>query len=110
MSLNCAALPKDLLEAELFGAERVRLQEPLKSRQDWSSRLLVEPSFWMKSEMDLSVQPKLLRFLETRRARRIGGEREYSVSCVWFRPPTGIWSLMSEPGSFVRICFTGWQR
>jgi transcriptional regulator with PAS, ATPase and Fis domain len=31
-------------------------------------------------EMELGVQPKLLRFLETRRARRVGGDGEYKVS------------------------------
>jgi transcriptional regulator with PAS, ATPase and Fis domain len=34
--------------------------------------------------MELSLQPKLLRFIETRRARRVGGEREYNVKLRLF--------------------------
>lgn len=81
VTLNCAAMPRDLLEAELFGAEKGAFTGALKSRPglveqaDGGSLFLDEIG-----EMDITLQPKLLRFLETRRARRVGGEREYSVN------------------------------
>ena len=80
VALNCAAIPKDLLEAELFGVEKGAYTGALKARAglveqaDGGTLFLDEVG-----EMELSLQPKLLRFIETRRARRVGGEREYSV-------------------------------
>ena len=80
-ALNCAAIPKDLLESEVFGVEKGAFTGALKSRPglveqaDGGTLFLDEIG-----EMDLALQPKLLRFLETRTARRVGGEREYKVS------------------------------
>ena len=80
-AINCAAIPKDLLESELFGVEKGAFTGALKSRQglveqaDGGTLFLDEIG-----EMDPGLQPKLLRFLETRVARRVGGERDYKVS------------------------------
>ena len=80
VALNCAAIPKDLLEAELFGVEKGAFTGALKARpglveQAHGGTLFLDEI----GEMELGVQPKLLRFLETRKARRVGGEQEYSV-------------------------------
>jgi DNA-binding NtrC family response regulator len=80
VALNCAAIPKDLLEAELFGVEKGAFTGALKARpglveQAHGGTLFLDEI----GEMELGVQPKLLRFLETRRARRVGGEQEYAV-------------------------------
>jgi len=80
VALNCAAIPKDLLEAELFGVEKGAFTGALKSRpgmveQAGGGTLFLDEI----GEMEIGVQPKLLRFLETRRARRVGGEAEYKV-------------------------------
>ena len=81
VSLNCAALPKDLLEAELFGAEKGAFTGALRARPGLVEQAAGGTLFLDEvGEMDLSVQPKLLRFLESRRARRIGGEKEYQVT------------------------------
>ncbi len=80
IALNCAAIPKDLLEAELFGVEKGAFTGAHKSRPglveqaDGGTLFLDEIG-----EMEIGVQPKLLRFLETRKARRVGGESEYQV-------------------------------
>lgn len=80
VALNCAAIPKDLLEAELFGVERGAFTGALKTRiglveQANGGTLFLDEI----GEMEIGVQPKLLRFLETRKARRVGGDAEYRV-------------------------------
>jgi transcriptional regulator with PAS, ATPase and Fis domain len=81
VALNCAAIPKDLLEAELFGVEKGAFTGALKSRPGMVEQAAGGTLFLDEiGEMEIGVQPKLLRFLETRRARRVGGEGEYKVS------------------------------
>jgi transcriptional regulator with PAS, ATPase and Fis domain len=80
VALNCAAIPKDLLEAELFGVEKGAFTGALKARPGLVEQANGGTLFLDEiGEMEMAVQPKLLRFLETRRARRVGGEHEYSV-------------------------------
>ncbi len=80
VTLNCAAMPRELIEAELFGAEKGAFTGAVKNRPGLVEQANGGTLFLDEvGEMDLTVQPKLLRFLETRRARRVGGESEYSV-------------------------------
>ena len=80
IAVNCAAIPRDLLEAELFGVEKgaftgaQQARTGLVQRADGGTLFLDEIG-----EMDIGLQPKLLRFLETKTARKLGGEREYKV-------------------------------
>src|SRR6266487_5283495 len=77
VALNCAAIPKELMETELFGAEKGaytganRTREGLVEQASGGTLFLDEIG-----ELDTQLQPKLLRFLETRRARRVGGSAE----------------------------------
>jgi DNA-binding NtrC family response regulator len=81
VALNCAAIPKELLEAELFGVEKGAFTGALKSRPGMVEQANGGALFLDEiGEMEISVQPKLLRFLETRCARRVGGDGEYKVS------------------------------
>ena len=78
VALNCAAIPKDLIEAEIFGVEKGAFTGALKSRSGLVEQAAGGTLFLDEiGELDLSLQPKLLRFLETRIARRVGGESEY---------------------------------
>jgi DNA-binding NtrC family response regulator len=80
VAINCTALPRELMEGELFGvvkgaytgagADRPGLVETA----DGGTLFLDEIG-----DLDPALQPKLLRFLETRKARRLGGKAEYSV-------------------------------
>lgn len=80
IALNCAAIPRDLLEAELFGVEKGAFTGALKTRPGLVEQANGGTLFLDEiGEMETGVQPKLLRFLETRRARRVGGEHEYKV-------------------------------
>lgn len=80
VTLNCAAMPRELLEAELFGAEKGAFTGAMKARPGLVEQANGGTLFLDEiGELDLSLQPKFLRFLETRTARRVGGHHEYSV-------------------------------
>jgi DNA-binding NtrC family response regulator len=80
VAIHCAALPKNLLESELFGHEKGAFTGAdsryigLFERANGGSVFLDEIG-----EIDLDTQVKLLRFLETRKFYRIGGTGEISV-------------------------------
>jgi transcriptional regulator with PAS, ATPase and Fis domain len=80
VAVNCAAIPHELLESELFGVEKGAFTGAAKTRQGLVEQANEGTLFLDEiGEMEPSIQPKLLRFLETRQARRVGGEKEYRV-------------------------------
>jgi len=80
VSLNCAALPDNLVEAELFGYEKgaftgaVRQHKGRFEMADGGTLLLDEIS-----EMPLGLQAKLLRVLQEREIERIGADSSIKV-------------------------------
>lgn len=77
VAVNCAAIPKELMEAELFGAEKGAYTGATRTRNGLVEQASGGTLFLDEiGEMDVRLQPKLLRFLETRRARRVGGDAE----------------------------------
>jgi DNA-binding NtrC family response regulator len=77
IAVNTAAIPDGLLESEIFGHERGAFTGAVASRSgcfelaDRGTLLLDEIA-----EMPVALQPKLLRVLESGRARRLGASRE----------------------------------
>jgi DNA-binding NtrC family response regulator len=77
VALNCAAIPKELMEAELFGAEKGAYTGAMRTRPGLVEQASGGTLFLDEiGEMDIRLQPKLLRFLETRKTRRVGGNSE----------------------------------
>jgi two-component system, response regulator FlrC len=81
ISVNCAAIPENLLESELFGYEKGAFTGAVARRigkfeeADGGTILLDEIS-----EMDMRLQAKLLRVLQEREVDRIGGSKPVKVN------------------------------
>jgi DNA-binding NtrC family response regulator len=80
IAINCAAVPATLLESELFGHEKGAFTDAKTTKKglfelaDGGSVFLDEIG-----DMEMGMQAKLLRFLEDRSFRRIGGSRVFTV-------------------------------
>ncbi len=81
MEINCSSLPENLLESELFGYEKGAFTDAKKSKQGLVELAEGGTLFLDEvGEMPLSLQSKLLRLIETKRFRRIGGVKDIEVS------------------------------
>ena len=79
-ALNCAALPKEILENELFGHEKGAFTGSTNEKPGAFEMASTGTIFLDEvAEMPPDIQVKLLRALETRTVRRLGGKREIPV-------------------------------
>jgi len=80
IALNCAAIPRDLMESEIFGHVKgaftgaVAAREGAAARADGGTLFLDEIC-----EMDLDLQSKLLRFIQTASFQKVGGSKVEDV-------------------------------
>jgi two-component system response regulator AtoC len=81
MEINCASLPENLLETELFGYEKGAFTDA-KSRKQGLVELAEGGTLFLDEvgEMPLGLQTRLLRLIETKRFRRVGGVEDIEVS------------------------------
>lgn len=80
IAINCAAIPENMLEATLFGHEKGAFTGAYQSssgkfEQANGGTLLLDEI----SEMDISLQAKLLRVLQEKEVERIGGKKPISL-------------------------------
>ncbi len=80
IAINCAAIPENLLESELFGYERGAFTGAVKQTPG-KFELAHKGTLFLDEIGDLpqSLQAKLLRFLQERKVERIGGREEIPV-------------------------------
>lgn len=92
VAVNAAAIPEGLIESEVFGHEQGAFTGAMRSRPGCFELANGGTLFLDEiAEMPASLQPKLLRILETGRARRLGGSKEISfdvrILAATNRPP-----------------------
>lgn len=81
IEVNCAAIPSELIESELFGHEKGSFTSAVKQRigkfeQANNSTLFLDEI----GDMSLSAQAKVLRALQENKITRVGGDKEIKVS------------------------------
>ncbi len=81
VAINCAAIPENMLEATLFGYEKGAFTGahqacPGKFEQAQNGTILLDEI----SEMELSLQAKLLRVLQEKEVERLGGKKTISLN------------------------------
>lgn len=81
VEVNCAAIPSELIESELFGHEKGAFTSAIKQRigkfeQANNGTLFLDEI----GDMSLSAQAKVLRALQENKITRVGGEKEISVN------------------------------
>ena len=106
IKINCAALPRELIESELFGSVKGAYtgsqadREGLFRQAEGGTLMLDE-----LSEMPVDTQSKLLRVLQEKEVRPVGGRVRATNPTAELSPrPTGRWNRRSKKENFGRIC------
>ena len=82
VAINCAAIPADLLESELFGFEKGGHSQA-STRKKGLFETANEGTIFLDEigEMPMTMQAKLLRALQEREVQRIGGTQPIAINC-----------------------------
>lgn len=92
VALNCAAIPKDLIESEIFGHLKGAFTGATSNREGAAGQANGGTLFFDEiCEMELGLQSKLLRFIQTGSFQKVGGEKVEQVDvrfvCATNRDP-----------------------
>lgn len=81
IAVNCSTFPKDILESELFGYEEGTFTGALKGGKIGLFESANHGTIFLDeiSEMDMALQAKLLRVLQEKKIRRVGGREEIPI-------------------------------
>ncbi len=80
VEVNCAAIPSELIESELFGHERGAFTSAVKQRKGKFEQADGGTLFMDEiGDMSLAAQAKVLRALQESRISRVGGDKEIEV-------------------------------
>ena len=82
IEVNCAAIPAELIESELFGHEKGAFTSAIKDKKG-KFQLATEGTLFLDEigDMSLSAQAKVLRALQESVIQRVGSEKDIKVNC-----------------------------
>ena len=101
IAINCAAIPDNLLESELFGHEKGAFTGAVKQTIGKVEQAHMGTLFLDEiGDMPLALQAKLLRFLQSRVIERIGGRKEIEVDVRVLSATNRDLTVMMKEGSF----------
>jgi DNA-binding NtrC family response regulator len=82
VEVNCAAIPSELIESELFGHEKGAFTSAVKDKKG-KFELASGGTLFLDEigDMSLSAQAKVLRALQENSIQRVGGEKDVKVDC-----------------------------
>ncbi len=81
VEVNCAAIPSELIESELFGHEKGSFTSAIKQRKGFFEQADGGTLFLDEiGDMSLSAQAKVLRALQENKIQRVGGEKDIAVN------------------------------
>lgn len=82
IEVNCAAIPSELIESELFGHEKGAFTSAIKQKKG-KFELAENGTIFLDEigDMSASAQAKVLRALQENRITRVGGERDININC-----------------------------
>lgn len=101
IEVNCAAIPSELIESQLFGHEKGSFTSAIKQRkgdfeQAGGGTLFLDEI----GDMSLSAQAKVLRALQENKITRVGGEKEIAVDVRVIAATNKNLSLEIQKGNF----------
>lgn len=101
IAINCASVPETLLESELFGYEKGAFTDAKATKQGLieladSGTLFLDEI----GDMPMTIQAKMLRFLEERKVRRVGGLADISVDVQIIAATNKILKKLVQEGKF----------
>lgn len=101
VEINCAAIPENLFESELFGHEKGAFTGA-SSRRRGRFELAQKGSIFLDEigELPLGLQPKLLRALQEKKITRVGGEKDIEVDVRVIAATNRDLKKMVREGSF----------
>jgi len=110
IAVNCANLPENLVESELFGHRRGAFSNALSDR-DGLVRTAHNGTLFLDEigELPLTAQAKLLRFLENGEILPLGCDRPVQVNVRIIAAPIAISNTWSRPDVSAPTCFTAFK-
>jgi two-component system response regulator FlrC len=101
VALNCAAVPENLIESELFGHEKGAFSGAIAQRRGRIEHAAGGTFFLDEvGELRIDLQAKLLRVLQERSFERVGGHRTLAAEVRWVAASNCDLEAMIRDGSF----------